>query len=101
MHRRIVTRLWIVVFVVLLVVPTAEAGIVRGVQRIVAGAFALPLNIIQGTFSGPPVVGTLMGAVNGTFQTVSLVTGGAFEMVAGAIPLAKAAAPYVLPFLFL
>ena len=79
-------------------VPSAEADIIRGIQRIVAGVFALPLNTIQGTFSGPPVIGTLLGAVNGTINTVTLVAGGALDILDTAVPLAQAVAPYVLPF---
>ena len=81
-------------------VPPAEAGIVRGIGSIVAGVFALPVNIIQGTFSGPPVLGTLIGAVNGTINTVTLLAGGTLDILSDAVPLAQAAAPFVLPFLF-
>ena len=80
--------------------PCAEAGIVRGVQQVVAAVFALPFGVLQGTLSGPPIIGTLGGALSGTFRTVSLVTSGAMEIVSGAVPLAKAAAPFLLPFLF-
>ena len=55
-----------------LAVPPAEAAIVRGVQKIIAGVFTLPLSVLAGTFNGPPLVGTLMGAVNGTMTSVSL-----------------------------
>lgn len=77
----------------------AEANIVSGLSKIVAGAFQLPLSVLVGTFSGPPIVGTLMGAVNGTIRTVSLVAGGTLELATDGVALAKRAAPYVLPFL--
>lgn len=80
--------------------PSADANIVRGLAEVVAGVFALPMGIIQGTFSGPPVLGTVVGAVSGTINTVTLVAGGAMDIVSGVIPLAQAAAPFVLPFLF-
>ena len=78
----------------------AEAGIVRGLQEIVAAAFAVPLGVLQGTLSGPPVIGTLTGAVGGVFRTVTLVGGGVVDILSDAIPLAKAIGPFLLPFLF-
>lgn len=79
---------------------SAEASLFGGVSKIVLGVFQLPLGVLAGTITGPPLVGTALGAVNGAWQTVGLVTGGAFEVVASAVPLVKAAAPFVLPFLF-
>ncbi len=76
----------------------AEANVISGLSKIVAGVFQLPVSILAGTFTGPPIVGTLMGAVNGTIQTVTLIGGGALELAADGAALAKAAAPYVLPF---
>ncbi len=78
----------------------AEASIFGGVSKIILGVFQLPLGVLAGTMTGPPVLGTALGAVNGAWHTVGLVTGGAFEVVASAVPLVKAAAPLVLPFLF-
>jgi len=78
----------------------AEAGILTGALRIVAGVVRLPLSALAGTFNGPPVVGTLFGVVNGAFQGVGLVTGGALEMAMGGAQLARMAAPLLLPFLF-
>ena len=77
----------------------AEANLISGLTKIVAGVFQLPVSILAGTFTGPPVIGTLMGAVNGTFRTVSFIAGGATELALDGVSLAKAAAPYVLPFL--
>ncbi len=78
----------------------AEANIVSGVTKMVVGIFSIPLTTLAGTFSGPPIFGTLMGAVNGTIRGVGLVTSGALELALDGAGLAKAAAPYVLPFLF-
>ena len=78
----------------------AEANIVRGVMRVVSGVLTPPLSLIAGTFSGPPVVGTLFGAVNGTFQGAGLITSGVFDLALGGAQLARMAAPFVLPFLF-
>ncbi len=82
------------------VTPAAEAGIVEGVQEVVVGVLSPPLGALQGTFSGPPLFGTLVGALQGTVNGVGLITHGVLQIVGGAIPLAKAAAPFVLPFLF-
>lgn len=79
----------------------AEASLGGGLAKIIGGVFQLPLGILGGTLSGPPVVGTLIGAVQGAFSTVGMLTGGTLELAASAVPIAKAAAPYVLPFLFL
>ena len=79
--------------------PLAHADLLRGVGKIVSGVFAVPLSTLAGTVSGPPIIGTLLGAISGTVNGVGLVVGGAFEVAASAIPIAKAAAPYVLPFL--
>ena len=72
----------------------------RGVQEVVAGIFQLPLSILSGTFNGPPVVGTLMGAFSGAVQGVGLLAHGALELAASGVSIAKAAAPFILPFVF-
>ena len=98
--RRLTAWFAVVAAVWLLAAPPAHAGLVSGIGRIVAGVFQLPLSTLVGTLSGPPVLGTVFGAVNGAIGTVTMVTGGVFEVAAAAIPWARAAAPFVLPFLF-
>jgi hypothetical protein len=78
----------------------AEAGLVRGVQEIVSGVFQVPLSILGGTLGGPPVIGTVFGAVNGVLGGAGLVTSGALNVVGGTLGLAKSVAPFFLPFLF-
>ena len=78
----------------------AEAAIVKGLQEVVAGIFQLPLSTIVGTFQGPPIIGTLFGAANGLLGGVGLIAHGALELAASGAAVAKAAAPYVLPFVF-
>ena len=78
--------------------PEAHAGIVTGIQKILMGVLSIPVQTLTGTFSGPPILGTVMGALNGTINGVGLVVGGVFDIASGVIPLAKTAAPYVLPF---
>ena len=82
----------------LLVTPCAEAGIVKGIQEIVAGVLQVPLSAIAGTLGGPPIAGTLFGAASGLFTGVGLVADGALNLVFGALGIAKTVAPYVLPF---
>ena len=92
--------MWLIAAVLVCSAPrSAEANLISGLTKIVSGAFQLPLSILVGTFTGPPVVGTLMGAVNGTIRTVALVAGGTLEVAADGVALAKRAAPFVLPFL--
>ena len=84
----------------LLAPPPAHAGLIGGITKIITGVFQLPVSTLVGTVSGPPIIGTLLGAVNGVIGTTTLLAGGVLEIAASAIPLAKAAAPFVLPFLF-
>jgi hypothetical protein len=83
----------------LLCAPPAEANVIRGIGQILSGVLAVPLTTLVGTFSGPPLVGTAMGAINGTFQGVRLVASGALELVSSGVAVAKTVAPYLLPFL--
>ena len=77
----------------------AQANLVRGIEEIVSGVLTVPLSTLGGTFSGPPILGTLVGAVNGVLGGVGLVAHGALELIVSGVSLAKTVAPYVLPFL--
>jgi len=77
----------------------AEAGLVRGIQEIIVGVLQVPISTLTGTFSGPPIAGTVFGAVNGLLNGVGLVAHGTLELVASGLSIAKAVGPYVLPFL--
>lgn len=61
----------------------------RGFLRILTAAFQLPIYLVQKTLAGPPIVGTVDGALTGAFYTISSVTGGAFDIARGAVPYAK------------
>jgi len=76
----------------------AYANPVSAVSKVVAGVLQVPVSLIVGTFSGPPIIGTLLGAVNGTIRGVGMVASGVLELGMDGIGLAKMAAPYVLPF---
>ena len=78
-------------------VPTASADIIRGVQKILMGVLSVPLDTIAGTFTGPPIIGTLMGLVGGVFKGVGMVLGGTWELAMDGLAVAKALAPYLLP----
>ena len=78
----------------------AEAGLVSAVQKILTGVLQLPLSTLVGTFTGPPVLGTVMGAANGLVTGTGLVLNGAFDLAASGVALAKMVVPYVLPFVF-
>ena len=81
----------------LLVATPAEAALIRGIQEVIAGILQLPLSTISGTFSGPPVVGTLFGALSGAVQGIGLVAHGALELAASAVSVAKRVGPYLIP----
>ena len=78
----------------------AEADVVRGVQEVVMGVLTVPLSLVQGTLSGPPIIGTVAGAINGLLGGVGLVTHGALELLASGVTVAKTVGPFLLPFLF-
>ena len=75
----------------------AQADIIRGLQKIVAGVFQLPLSTLAGTFSGPPIVGTVVGALSGAFNGVGLVASGVLDLAASAVPIVKTVAPFLIP----
>ena len=79
--------------------PIAEAAIVRGIQEVLAGVLQIPLSTIAGTFNGPPIIGTLFGALSGAVKGVGLVAHGALELAASGVSLAKTIGPYLIPFL--
>ena len=78
--------------------PPAEAAVFRGIAKIIGGVFQVPAAILSGTFTGPPVVGTLFGAVNGAVGGLGMVASGVLDLASSAFGIAKAAGPYVIPF---
>ena len=69
------------------------SGAVGGVGDILQGALAIPIGALAGTFSGPPILGTLNGAFRGTFQTLGLTARGLMRIARGGIPLAMKVLP--------
>jgi hypothetical protein len=86
--------------VLLVAAPPAEAGLLRGLQYIVMGVLQVPLSTIAGTFNGLPIAGTAFGLVNGVLTGASMVGMGTLEVAGAGVNAAKAAATYLLPFLF-
>ena len=73
--------------------------VVAAVGDVINGVVSIPVGIIAGTVSGPPVIGTVGGALLGALNTISCVTRGALRLVGAAIPLAAQAAPLIPLFL--
>ncbi len=80
--------------------PTASAnGLVEGVADIFMGALALPMGILGGTLSGPPVLGTVQGVLSGAYNTIGYATRGTLRLAGVAIPTAAQLAPLIPLFL--
>ena len=77
--------------------PQAEADIVRGIQKIIGGVLSIPMSTLAGTFNGPPIIGTLVGALGGTVNGVGMLLSGVMDLAASAVPVAKTVAPYLIP----
>ncbi len=84
-------------------VPPARAevdvvgGIVGGVGDILTGALSIPMSVISGTLTGPPIIGTIGGALRGILGTIGYTTRGAMRLVGVSLPVATSLAPF-LPF---
>jgi hypothetical protein len=77
--------------------PAAHANVFGALADLFQGVIALPMNVLAGTFSGPPVIGTINGVLAGTVNTLSYTTRGLLGLAGAAIPAASALAPF-LPF---
>ena len=67
-----------------------------GFSRILMSVFQLPRYLIGKTLTEPPVLGTLDGALTGTFYTLNELTGGLLEILRGVVPYAKYAPLFFL-----
>ena len=61
----------------------------RGFTRVLGAAFQIPLYLVRKTLSEPPGLGTVDGALTGTFYAVKELSEGIFQIGAGAAPYAK------------
>lgn len=77
----------------------AQNDLMGGVGDIVGGALSLPYGLVAGTLGGPPILGTINGALRGALNTISLTTRGIFRLLGVALPLAGKAATIVPIFL--
>lgn len=80
--RRRLTAVAAAVLTILLVFgnqPSAHAGILRGLLRVVGGVLELPRSVVAGTLRGPFIIGTLGGVVGGTLRGIGLITAGTIE----------------------
>ena len=71
----------------------------RGLMYVVAGVLEIPRATVAGTFGGPPVIGTVFGAINGTVRGVGMVARGAIETVTSVAGLALKYGPIIPIFL--
>jgi len=79
--------------------PARANELLGGVGDIISGVFAIPMSTLAGTFGGPPLLGTLGGALSGVFGAVSLTARGLLRLVGVSVPVAASIAPYVPFFL--
>ena len=95
--RRMRRRALILATVVALMAPAApaHASVLGGVADLLHGVLALPLGILSGTFSGPPVIGTVHGILAGSVNTISYTARGLLQLAGTAIPAAATLAPYL------
>ncbi len=90
-------KIFVLALVLILLSPAAFAAspfqdtnrFAYGFKRVFASVFQLPVRTIQGTLSGPLILGTVGGVLQGTFSTVGELAGGVFDMAAAAAPYAK------------
>lgn len=83
----------------LLAAPAHAGNLAQGIVDVISGPLELPRQIVAGTFTGPPLLGTLAGVLTGVFSAVGTTLRGVGELASGAVSLGAAAAPYALPFL--
>ena len=61
----------------------------RGFFRILTAAFQIPRYLLYKTLSEPVGLGTIDGALTGTYYAVAEVSGGLFDIARGAVPYGK------------
>ncbi len=100
-HRIVIVLSLIVTMVMIPPIRAAYADndLVGGVGDIVTGVLAIPFDVLAGTFNGPPVIGTIGGALHGTIYALSSVTRGLLRLIGVAIPIAEKVAPLIPIFL--
>jgi len=77
----------------------AQNELLGGIGDIISGALSLPAGVLAGTVGGPPIIGTVSGAVFGALNTISLTLRGVLRLAGVAIPVAASLAPLLPIFL--
>lgn len=95
-NRRAIITGFIAALVFFTQISGAEAGDVenvsyveRGFIRILTAPFQIPRYLVSKTLNEPIGLGTIDGALTGTFYAVSELSGGLFDIVRGTVPYAK------------
>jgi len=73
----------------------ALGDLVGGLGQLLIGAFAIPVEAIQGTLNGPPILGTIGGILSGTVHTVGSTLGGVLQIAKSVVPLATSLVPFL------
>lgn len=73
----------------------AVGDLIGGIGQLLTGVFAIPVEAIQGTFSGPPILGTVGGLLSGTVHAVGSTLGGVLQVAKSIVPLATSLAPFL------
>ncbi|HEX9780926.1 MAG TPA: hypothetical protein VGB20_06910 [bacterium] len=97
--RRVIPSVLAFLLVFAVLAPDAHANIFRGLGYLIAGILQLPVSTLAGTLGGPPVIGTVAGALGGAVRGVGLIGRGAFEIAGDAVGLAMRYGPLVPLFL--
>ena len=77
----------------------ADNDLIGGLTDVVQGALAIPMGTLAGTFGGPPIIGTIGGALQGALNTIGYTTRGLLRLVGVAVPTAASLAPLIPLFL--
>jgi hypothetical protein len=71
----------------------------QGLGDMVGGLLTIPVQTLQGTFTGPPIIGTVGGLLSGTVTGLGRTIGGTFQLLGSTADTALKVAPLLLPFL--
>ena len=65
------------------------ARFVQGFSKIITAPFYAPVGVLKGIFTPFPPVGVISGALAGTYQTVTGLMSGLWDIAGAAAPYAK------------
>ncbi len=93
---------WLLLGAAVLAPPAYAGNLTNGLIDVVTGPLELPKQMLVGTMTGPPILGTLAGVVAGAFSAVGTTLRGVVELASGTVGVGSALAPlapYILPFI--